>query len=133
MKAKIEQVRRDLRRLRRLEHTVEVYTEVRERYEKHLAHLKSISDPTEDILKSITEAESFIEKSDIAEKIHKTTEISERYIDAINKLDHLDRTIIFDAFINGKPYWKIGKEIGYTERGVQYRVEEAIKAIAKGI
>ena len=133
MKAKIEQVRRDLRKLRRLEHSIDVYMAVKERYEKRLAHLRAIDEPTEEILKSIKDAQSFIEKSDIAEKMHKTTEISERYIDAINKLDHLDRTIIFDAFINGKPYWKIGKEIGYTERGVQYRVEEAIKAIAKSI
>ena len=133
MKAKIEQVRRDLRRLRRLEHGIDVYMEVKERYEKRLAHLRAIDGPSEEILQSIREAESFIEKSDIAEKIRRATEISERYVDAINKLDHLDRTIIFDAFINGKPYWKIGKEIGYTERSVQYRVDEAIKAIARSI
>jgi len=52
-------------------------------------------------------------------------------MDAISKLDPLDRTIILDGYINGKPYWKIGRDIGYTERGVQKRIGAIIEKLAK--
>ena len=133
MKAKTEQVRRDLRRLRRVEHTIDVYMSLRERYNRRLEYLKSIKNLSQELNTEIQNTERFIESANIAEHIRRASELSERYIEVINKLEELDRAIIIDAFINGKPYWKIGKEIGYSERSVQYRVDEAIKAIARSI
>ena len=54
-------------------------------------------------------------------------------MEAINKLEPFDKTIILDGYINGKAYWKIGRDIGYTERGVQKRVSIAIELIASYI
>ena len=52
------------------------------------------------------------------------------YMEAISKLEPLDRTIILDGYINGKAYWKIGRDIGYTEVGIQKRVNKIIEILA---
>lgn len=68
---------------------------------------------------------------DTAKYIQRATELESRYIEAINKLDPLDKTIILDGYVNGKAYWKIGRDIGYTKEGVQKRVNKIIERLAE--
>lgn len=125
-------VKRDLRNLRKLTHSIEVSLQVKERHEKRLAWLKE-RQPTKEVKSDIEQIEKVLATLDIEKYISKATAIEAKYMEAINKLESFDKTIILDGYINGKAYWKIGRDIGYTERGVQKRVSIAIELIASYI
>ena len=125
-------VRRDLRNLRKLTHSIEVSLQVKERHEKRLAWLKE-RQPTKEVKSDIEQIQKVLATLDIEKYISKATAIEAKYMEAINKLEPFDKTIILDGYINGKAYWKIGRDIGYTERGVQKRVSIAIELIASYI
>ncbi len=125
-------VKRDLRNLRKLTHSIEVSLQVKERHEKRLAWLKE-RQPTKEVKSDIEQIEKVLATLDIEKYISKATAIEAKYMEAINKLEPFDKTIILDGYINGKAYWKIGRDIGYTERGVQKRVSIAIELIASYI
>lgn len=125
-------VKRDLRNLRKLTHSIEVSLQVKERHEKRLAWLKE-RPPTKEVKSDIEQIEKVLATLDIEKYISKATAIEAKYMEAINKLEPFDKTIILDGYINGKAYWKIGRDIGYTERGVQKRVSIAIELIASYI
>ena len=125
-------VKRDLRNLRKLTHSIEVSLQVKERHEKRLAWLKE-RQPTKEVKSDIEQIEKVLATLDIEKYISKATAIEAKYMEAINKLEPFDKTIILDGYINGKAYWKIGMDIGYTERGVQKRVSIAIELIASYI
>lgn len=125
-------VKRDLRNLRKLTHSIEVSLQVKERHEKRLAWLKE-RQPTKEVKSDIEQIEKVLATLDIEKYISKATAIEAKYMEAINKLEPFDKTIILDGYINGKAYWKIGRDIGYTERGVQKRVTIAIELIASYI
>lgn len=125
-------VKRDLRNLRKLTHSIEVSLQVKERHEKRLAWLKE-RQPTKEVKSDIEQIEKVLATLDIEKYISKATAIEAKYMEAINKLEPFDKTIILDGYINGKAYWKIGRDIGYTERGVQKRVSIAIELIASFI
>ena len=125
-------VKRDLRNLRKLTHSIEVSLQVKERHEKRLAWLKE-RPQTKEVKSDIEQIEKVLATLDIEKYISKATAIEAKYMEAINKLEPFDKTIILDGYINGKAYWKIGRDIGYTERGVQKRVTIAIELIASYI
>lgn len=125
-------MKRDLRNLRKLTHSIEVSLQVKERHEKRLAWLKE-RQPTKEVKSDIEQIEKVLATLDIEKYISKATAIEAKYMEAINKLEPFDKTIILDGYINGKAYWKIGRDIGYTERGVQKRVSIAIELIASYI
>lgn len=125
-------VKRDLRNLRKLTHSIEVSLQVKERHEKRLAWLKE-RQPTKEVKSDIEQIQKVLATLDIEKYISKATAIEAKYMEAINKLEPFDKTIILDGYINGKAYWKIGRDIGYTERGVQKRVSIAIELIASYI
>lgn len=134
---KIKKIKKDLRQLRRLQHGVDVAMQVRERHERRLAVLQTmdVTDLSEaDLTAHIEEIErlrAVIETLGVEETIKRATELESKYMGAIGKLDQLDRTIIIDAYINGKPYWKIGRDVGYSEVGIQKRVNIIIEILAK--
>ena len=129
---KILRVKSDLRNLRKLTHSIEVSLQVKARHEKRLAWLKE-RQPTKEVKSDIEQIEKVLATLDIEKYISKATAIEAKYMEAINKLEPFDKTIILDGYINGKAYWKIGRDIGYTERGVQKRVSIAIELIASYI
>lgn len=129
---KIERIKRDLRRLRKITHSIEVALQVKERHEKRLAYLTGVK-PTKENLEEATKIRKNLESLRVEDCIKEATELESRYMEAISKLEPLDRTIILDGYINGKAYWKIGRDIGYTERGVQKRVVIAIETLANYI
>ena len=126
---KITKIKKDLRRLRKITHSVEVALQVKERYERRLLYLQN----KQDTKGSIAEEEK-IRKNlavlRIDDSIKESTELEALYMEAISKLEPLDRAIILDGYINGKAYWKIGRDIGYTEIGVQKRVKRIIEILA---
>jgi DNA-directed RNA polymerase specialized sigma24 family protein len=129
----VDEVKRDLRRLRKLAHAIEAELKAKERLSARLTYLRSIPSPTEDVLVDVMRLEDAIRQLHVDEHIREAAELEGRYMAAIERLDPLDRAIIIDGYVNGKPYWKIGRDIGYTEAGIKKRVTVAIERIAAEI
>ena len=133
MPDKLLKVKQDLRRLRKLSHAIAAEMRARQNHEARLTYLRSIEDPGEDVLIDIMRVEDAIASLRVDAHIREASELEDKYMDAIALLDPLDRAIIIDGYVNGKPYWKIGRDIGYTEAGVKKRVSAAIEGIAAKI
>ena len=125
-----EKIKRDLRLLRKITHSIEVSLTVEKRHKERLEILRK-QEQTEEFKQNIADIEAVLASLDTAKYIQRATELESRYIEAINKLDPLDKTIILDGYVNGKAYWKIGRDIGYTEVGVQKRVNKIIEILAR--
>lgn len=125
-----EKIKRDLRLLRKITHSIEVSLTVEKRHKERLEVLQK-QQQTEEVKQNIADIEAVLTTLDTAKYIQRATELESRYIEAINKLDPLDKTIILDGYVNGKAYWKIGRDIGYTEVGIQKRVNKIIEILAK--
>ena len=124
-----EKVKKDLRRLRVMRYSIGVAEEIKERSERRLAYLQSL-EQTKEVQEQIAKIRKNLSSLQIEYFIKESTEIESRYTEALQSLDPIDRTIIMDAYINGKAYWKIGRDIGYSERGVQNRVSIIIDKLA---
>ena len=125
-----KEVKRDLRQLRTITHSIETSLEVKRRHEERLTVLRA-KERTSETEEAIKKIESALATLDITEDIKRAAALESRYMEAISRLDRFDRTIILDGYINGTPYWKVGREIGYSERGVQKRVGNIIKRLAE--
>lgn len=122
-------VKSELRLLKHLNYVINSQMEVKERHSQRLELLKA-TEQTKSVKDDILRLEGLLSKLNIEDNIIKATKLENKYVEAINSLGGLDKTIITDAYINGKAYWKIGNEIGYSERGIQKRVSIALKKIA---
>lgn len=122
---KIEQIKNDLRQIRRLSHSIDSKISAKERLERQKALLK---DPTE-----TDKIERVISSLCIDEHITKATALEQKYISAIGALSPTEQIIIIDSYFNGLTYWQIGRKIGYSESGVQKCINKAIEKIAKSI
>ncbi len=127
-----EIIKNDLRKLRKLTHSIEVSIDFETRHKKRLEHLRSLN-RTQEITEDIAKVENVLKTLNIAKYIKRATELEIKYMSAIEKLEPLDKTIILDGYINGKAYWKIGRDIGYTERGIQSRINKIIEQLAKSM
>lgn len=103
--------------------------QVKERHERRLSYLER-EKPTKENIEEAKKIRKNLSSLRIDDIIKEATMLESLYMEAISKLEPLDRTIILDGYINGTSYWKIGRDIGYTERGVQKRVTIAIKILA---
>ena len=129
-----EKIKKDLKTLRRLTHSIESSLQVKERHERRLLYLKESRGMDEVTrMDEIKKLDSILLGLKVEELIRESTSLETLYMSAINKLEPLDRAIILDGYINGKAYWKIGRDIGYTERGVQNRISTIIDKLAKMI
>lgn len=126
---KIERIKKDLRRLSKLSHSIEVSLTMKERHEKRRELLLQ-GDQTEETLAEISKIDRVLSSLRIKEYIKEATALEERYMGAISRLEPLDKTIILDGYVNGKAYWKIGRDIGYTEDGIKKRVKKSIEKLA---
>ena len=125
----VAKIKRDLRRLRKVTHSVEVTLQVKERHEKRLSYLER-EKPTKENIEEARKIRKNLASLRIDDIIKEATTLESLYMEAISKLEPLDRTIILDGYINGKAYWKIGRDIGYTENGVQKRVSRILEILA---
>ncbi len=126
----IEQIKKDLRRLSKLSRNIEVMLIMRERHEKR-KELLLRGTPDENTKNEIEKIDRILASLHISEQIKEASALEERYMVAINRLEPLDKIIILDGYINGKAYWKIGRDIGYTEDGIKKRIKKSIEQLAK--
>lgn len=126
----VDEVKRDLRLLRKINRKVDYLLEVEARQKSYLESLRR-EKPSAENEKAIARVEYIISTLDVSKRVAQAAEISEKYMAAICKLSPLDRRIILDGFINHREYWKIGQDIGYSEIWVQKRVNTAIEQLVK--
>lgn len=126
---KIEAIKKDLRQLRKVTHSIEALMTMKDKHEKRLEYLSGLP-PSEAVEEEKRKITSLLEKVDIQGYIARATALEERYMAAIDKLDPLDKKILIDGYINGKAYYKIGWEMGFSTQGVQNRISIIIKKIA---
>lgn len=124
-----EKVKNDLRRLRKITHSITVALECKQNHERRLEVLRN-GRQTQETIEEIKKLEEVLGSLHIEENIKKATALESLYMEAIDKLEGFDKIIIIDGYINGKAYWKIGRDIGYTEVGIRKRVEKAIEKLA---
>ena len=128
MKATHKRVKEELRQLRVLNHTIRSAVQTRKMYEARLELMQRL--PNERQNKDVIgRLEQLLDNLNVEREIDRASKIEAKYVKILNQLSPLDKSIITDACINGKFYWKIGQEIGYSERWVQDRVDEIIAKI----
>ena len=131
MEERIEEVKAELRALRKLSHSVEAGMRARELHEKRLTYLRRRGDPSD--ADEIRRIERIIASLLIDEHIARLSALEEKYMPLINSLPECDRTIILEGYVNGKAYWRIGRDIGYSEVGVKKRVDAAMRKMAESL
>lgn len=126
---KIEKVKEDLRRLNKLSHSIEVSLTVKERHEKRRELLLKEEQSAETVAE-ISKIDLVLSSLHIQEYIKEASALEERYMGAISSLEPLDKTIVLDGYVNGKAYWKIGRDIGYSVSGIKKRIQKITEKIA---
>ena len=131
MVKKLEKIRRELRDLRRIAHSIETMLTLKDRHQRRIAYLTELG--TAEALSEVEKIKTLLDGFKIEESIAKVNEIESRYMGAIGQLETVDRTIIIEGYINGKPYWKIGKEMGYSEDGIKKRARRALEKLSDNV
>ena len=116
------------RDLRRLTHSIDTMLTLRDNHERYMSYLSTRGPEAQGEIERI---KRLIDGLKIEESISKINELETRYMGAIGQLEPLERTVIIEGYINGKPYWKIGKELGYSERSIQAKVNAGIEKLAR--
>lgn len=124
----IEIIKRDLRQLRKVTHSIEAFMTMKDKHEKRLEYLSGLL-PSKEVDEEKKRIEELLKRIDIQGYIVRATSLEEKYMAAIDKLDPLDKKIIVDGYINGRAYFKIGRDIGYTEAGIRKRLDKIFKQI----
>lgn len=126
----IYQIRTDLRKLKKIQKSIDIYQEVEERHKKRLALLKA-GEQTKSAIEDIAKIQEILKNISTSECISRSLAIESKYMSAINKLEPLDKTLILDGYINGVRYRDIGEKLGYSEIGIQKKMSIAIERLAK--
>lgn len=122
----VKTIKNDLRQLKKTIHIIDAMKETQERYLKRIETLSKISQ-TEQIKDQIKTTQKVLSLMDIDTYIKDATEIEKKYMTVINKLEPLEKTIIIESFINGKPYWKIGIELSYAEETIRKKIDKILR------
>ena len=125
-----DKIKKDLRTLRKITHSIDVSLACKTNHEKRIEYLKQ-STQTPERVAEIKRLEDILSNLHIEDSIKKANALESVYVSAIDKLEPLDKTIIIDGYINGKAYWKIGRDIGYTEAGIRKRLEKIMDKLSE--
>ena len=126
---KMKKIRSDLRELRKLSHAITAQLELKHRYEERRAYLVSLA--SFDVYLEIERIDAILATLKIEDSIKRAGELELEYMKAIGKLGIIDKTIIIDGYLNGVPYWKIGKKLGYSEDGIKKRASRALDKLTE--
>lgn len=123
----INEIRRDLRSLRRLTHRINILLDAETRHRARLACLEMHGGADTDC----NRLKTVIAALNTRDCINRATDIEVRYMTALMALEEVDRIILIDGYINGRAYWQIGRELGYSEDGIRKRAKAAIEKLAE--
>lgn len=116
----------ELRTLRNAGRKADAILEARTRHEKRLAYLNANHQE-----KEIAACIDRLLALDPSSAMAAAASLEEKYLPYLLSLDAIDSTIMIESFINGKPYWKVGKKVGYSASGVQKRVGRIVSHLSK--
>lgn len=131
MKQKIQKIRSDLRELRKLTHAINAMLALKKSREERRAYLVSLGTP--EVYSEIEHIDAVLKSLKVEESIARSNMLELRYMSAVNTLESIDKTIIIEGYINGVPFWKIGKQLGYSEDGIKKKARVALERLAKCI
>lgn len=123
-------IKKDLKELRKNIRYIQSYKDAERLHRERIALLEGMG--KQSYAKEIKRERELLAKLNPSKHIIEAGLVEERYIDAIEKLSPIDKTIIIETYLNGKPYWKTGEELGYTEEGIRKRISRCISKMAKG-
>lgn len=125
------QIRRDLKNLKHMRHNLDALITMCERSRRMVDELTAIN--TTESLEEAQKIHAGIKSLGVDKLIVLVNEIEGKYMRIIKELDPLDQTLALRILIGGEPYWKVGRDVGYSERGAQDRVKRIVTMIAKKI
>ena len=122
----VKTIKSDLRKLKKTIHILDALKETQERYIKRIETLSKFVQ-TDKIKEQIETTKTVMNLMDIDYYIKEANEIESKYMSTINKLEPMEKLIIVECFINGKPYWKVGMELCYCEDTIRKKAEKIIR------
>lgn len=131
MDERCKAIKQDLKDLGGLRAKLSLLCARKEQIEYAMKVLSSIGTP--EAIEEVNRLKHEIKRLEIVEISKKIGYIEDKYLKIINKLPYVDYALITKALIDGHPYWKVGREVGYSERGVQDRIGFILAQIKKSI
>lgn len=127
----IKTVKMDLRRIKYGKKHLTELTAEQDKKVEYLRYLRGCRQ-TKQIRERIKAFERIVEErgAELTRKMSELDVLFAMYDDAICALSEVDQVIIREGYIGGTPYWQIGKQLGYSERGIQERMVRIFEAIA---
>ena len=132
MESKIKIVRRDLRALKSTSHAIERIIEVQGIHYIRIKALEKL-EQSEKVKSALEKEKALVEKFGLVEQIEKNAELENKYMGAISTLATMDKAMVIDCFLKGKPYYKVAMDYGFSEGGLRKRLDRLLKQIAKNM
>lgn len=124
----IDELKNELKQFRLSQTINKALLQTNDNYEKKIAELSSKL-PDKKVQKEIIELKILLKTLDVESYVYEDIEKKVRYMKAIKLLDKIDQYIIIEHFINHAPYWKIAKQIYYSEDWVRKRTPKVLKIL----
>lgn len=127
----VEQVKDDLRRIRFGQRSIEAIGSELEQKRKRLLLIQTnhSTDAASNILR-IKKRIAVLEQ-ELVSKITEQEKLESKYDAAISLLDEIDQIIVREGYISGRIYADLGKRLGYSVRGIEYRMQGIIERLAE--
>lgn len=132
MENKINIVKKELRALKKSSHAVQRIIEIQGIHFKRIHALEKLSGD-EKARELIEKERELIDALKLKEHIEESEGLEKKYMEALNRLNAVDKAMMLDCYINGMPYWKIGMTYGFAEEGARKHIEAIVKKIANTI
>ena len=128
----IKEIKSDLRQLKKTIHIIEALKRSQARYTERIDTLSKFVQ-TPKIKEQIEATKKVMSLLKIEEYIKEANELESKYIPIINNLEPIEKTIIMESFFDGKPYWKIGLDLGYEEETVRKKIDRILRKMCNDL
>lgn len=124
----VDELKIELKQFRLSQTINKALLQTNDNYKKRIEELSSKL-PNVDVQKEIIELKILLKTLDVESYVYEDIEKKTRYMKAIKLLDKIDQYLIVEHFINHAPYWKIGKQLYYSEEWVRRRMPKSLKIL----
>ena len=122
----IEQIKEELRSLRYGQRSIEaINTELNQKRMRLKTLQTSTLRDVPSVVSKLQKRIAYLEETLIT-KIAEQECLESRYNAAISALDEIDQIIVREGYINGRAYAELGERLGYSVRGIEYRMQGII-------
>lgn len=129
MNKTVNQIKNDLRFIKRNQKAINTYLDSQEQYRRRLEWLKS-QRQTRYVKRNITGAQRVLDKLRTDFNIRRLQSLEELYLQAIDRLDdENDKIAIIKFYLQGKTMFRVANDMGYSADGIKSRLDRAIVKI----